>query len=338
MTAFITRRGARRGCPALTTERVSAKFPAVPQIRELHITNFRCLRDVHLTFEPLTILVGPNAAGKTALLDALELRPKVKPENVWRREPGLTVQRSGRLDNGQEFRADLGPTVISPLLHDPWRSLRLQLVPAKLRAANQVADETDLARDGGNLTNVFASLSRTVQGELAARFCDLVPLYADLDVRPLHGGTHRLVFQDRWIDTWYEPHQVSDGTMVLLAFLTLAHLRNAPDILAIEEPEYALHPYLVGEVVALLRKLAHGELGKPVQVILATHSAELLNFAQPTEVRFLSRSLEDGSTRVRTAPLETDEWRAAFAEYEESMGELWLSGSLGGVPGTTTAQ
>jgi predicted ATPase len=148
-----------------------------------------------------------------------------------------------------------------------------------------------------------------------------------------------MVFQDRWTPSiWYEPSEVSDGSMIVLAFLTLAHMQKPPHVLAIEEPEYALHPYLVSEVIGMLRKLATGELGAPVQVLLATHSAELLNFAEPKEVRFLSRSLEDGSTQIRSAPTETEEWKTAFAEYEESLGELWLSGGLGGVPDTSVTQ
>ena len=221
-----------------------------------------------------------------------------------------------------------------------WSYLRLQLLPSQLRSENQVAEQKRLARTGNNLANVFASLPRVHQSQIAAQLCQLVPLYIDVDVRPRQHGHHRLVFQDKWNKSvWYEPTQVSDGTMMLLAFLTLAHMQEPPDILAIEELEYALHPHLLAEVVGMLRKLTTGEVGtKPVQVLLATHSAELLNFVRPEEVRFLSRSLEDGSTSVRKAPLDTEEWRAAYAEYEEALGELWLSGSLGGVPDTAAVQ
>jgi predicted ATPase len=159
-------------------------------------------------------------------------------------------------------------------------------------------------------------------------------------VRPVEQGKVRIVFQDRWEPAiWYEPSQVSQGTLVLLAFLVLAHSDQAPDIIGIEDPEHALHPYLVRQVIGMLRDLAHGRLGpKAVQVVLATHSAQLLNFLEPKEVRFLSRSLEDGSTVVREAPADSDNWKAAYEEYDESLGEMWLSGSLGGVPGTPPTQ
>jgi predicted ATP-dependent endonuclease of OLD family len=42
-------------------------------IKTIHIRNFRCLKDVVLNCDPLTILVGPNGSGKSALLKALQL-------------------------------------------------------------------------------------------------------------------------------------------------------------------------------------------------------------------------------------------------------------------------
>jgi predicted ATP-binding protein involved in virulence len=42
------------------------------QIKSLHIKNFRCFNDLHIDFDDrLTVLVGENGAGKTAVLDAL---------------------------------------------------------------------------------------------------------------------------------------------------------------------------------------------------------------------------------------------------------------------------
>jgi predicted ATPase len=130
---------------------------------------------------------------------------------------------------------------------------------------------------------------------------------------------------------------VSDGTIITLALLCLPQLERPVDILCIEEPEHGLHPYLLAEAIAMLRKLSRGELGaKAVQVVIATHSAQLLDLAEPEEVRFVTRSLEDGATQVQRAPTDTDGWKAAYEEYQQSLGDMWLSGGLGGVPGAAT--
>jgi len=42
-------------------------------LEEVHIKNFLSLRDIVLPLKPLTVLVGPNASGKTSILKALNL-------------------------------------------------------------------------------------------------------------------------------------------------------------------------------------------------------------------------------------------------------------------------
>ena len=160
-------------------------------------------------------------------------------------------------------------------------------------------------------------------------------MFSDVDLQPTSNGRHRLRFQDRWApDLWFTPERVSDGTMLLLAFIVLQYQNPAPDLVTIEEPERALHPYLLDELIQMLRKMSTGEIGKkPVQVVLATHSAELLDYVRPEEVRFLTRSQEDGSVQVNQATTDTPNWRRVYETYNQSLGGIWLSGGMGGVPG-----
>ena len=44
-----------------------------PFLEKVHIKNYRSLRDVELPLKPLTVLVGPNASGKSNVLNALIL-------------------------------------------------------------------------------------------------------------------------------------------------------------------------------------------------------------------------------------------------------------------------
>lgn len=118
----------------------------------------------------------------------------------------------------------------------------------------------------------------------------------------------------------------------MLAFLTLKYQSQRPDIITIEEPERGLHPYLLGELVKFLRELTEGPNG--IQVVLATHSAELLEHLKPEEVRFLSRSPDDGNVVVRTIDTSEPDWPRYFREYSDSLGSAWLSGGLGGTPQT----
>src|SRR5437870_2822982 len=42
-------------------------------ISRVSIRNFKCLRDVHVNLERFTVFVGPNASGKSSILQALDL-------------------------------------------------------------------------------------------------------------------------------------------------------------------------------------------------------------------------------------------------------------------------
>ena len=294
--------------------------------------NFRCLRDVDVALSPLTVFVGPNGSGKSTLLDTFRASQMLNTTNQWRHQAGeLSVEFFegavqmiwAMYDSVQEQR------------RAQWTldALHLRLDPHQLRSQNMSAAALTLSASGGNLTNVFDTLHRQTQIVVGKELSRIVPIIEDVEARPTHGGKRQLRFQDRWHkDLWYAPEEVSDGTMLALAFLVLQHMEHAPDLLCIEEPERGLHPYLLEQLVDMLRSLAHGDLrGKPIQVVLATHSAQLLDFCRPEEVRFVSRSTKDGSTVVRAADTGNDDWREAYAEYQEELGAMWLSGALGAV-------
>ncbi|HLK99630.1 MAG TPA: AAA family ATPase [Myxococcaceae bacterium] len=300
-------------------------------IQSVHFKNFRCLRDVKLNLAPLTVLVGPNSSGKTTVLEGLKPRRRFHTADFWKQKSTDDHFIEWRYRTNQPagvygFKHDV------PATHS-IQSLALDL--SALRSENVLAAAQQLSATGDNLTNVFATLTRQEQGTVAKELCRLVPMFSDVDLQPTTNGQHQLRFQDRWnSDLWFAPSQVSDGTMLVLAFIVLQYQNPPTDILTIEEPERALHPYLLEELIGLLRKMTTGEIGrKPVQVVLATHSAEMLEYVRPEEVRFLTRSPEDGSVQVNEAPTDSTNWQQVYKEYRESLGSIWLSGSMGGVPG-----
>ena len=158
-----------------------------------------------------------------------------------------------------------------------------------------------------------------ISRELAKR----VPSLSEVDVaRDLEDRSFRLRFRDRWSpDVWFGPDYVSDGVLWLLAFLVLPYQRPLPELLTLDEPERALHPGLVREVLELLRAMTRGEStgGQPVQVVLATHSPDLLEHVRPEEVRLLSRDPADGSARVQPVPATALHWRRECRELLDSL-------------------
>lgn len=302
-------------------------------IETLHIENFRCLRDVKMALGPFTVFVGANASGKSSAIASLQFA--YNGTDHWNRiytEPiRVTIEANGTTKAVRTYQSG-GATGLGGW----WPSVQvLRLDPRNIQQSCQVQESRRIDPIGSGLPNLFATLTRKEQDQVAHQFGKLVPMFQDVAVRPQGSGNHRFVFQDRWkADLWYEPQEVSDGTLLILAYLLLPYQSPAPDLVAIEEPERGLHPFLLGELITTLRKLANGELGpKPVQIILATHSADLLEHVEPSEVRFFHRRQDTGETVVREAPTTNPGWPKLLREYDNSLGDLWLSGGLGGVPG-----
>ena len=84
----------------------------------------------------------------------------------------------------------------------------------------------------------------------------------------------------------------SDGTLRLVSYYTLLNQSELPPLIAIEEPERNLHPGALMDVANVLEQLA-----KRTQVIITTHSSQLLD-------SFSSKSLSDslGVLLLRNRP------------------------------------
>lgn len=89
--------------------------------------------------------------------------------------------------------------------------------------------------------------------------------------------------------------QVSDGMLLVLAYLTILYLPHPPRVLLIEEPENGIHPKRLQDVLQILRKLI-AEQGH-TQIILTTHSPYVVDQFQPDEVSLCHKG-EDGSVVV----------------------------------------
>ncbi|MBT9315696.1 AAA family ATPase [Leptothoe spongobia] len=294
-------------------------------LESVRIQNFRCLRDVTLELGPFTVFVGPNASGKSAIADALTLA-QVSATDRWRGTPNnpptWAVNGKGSFqDPKQAFAISADRRKYTFIL-------------SNLRQSQQANEVWTLDSIGSHLPNLFDTLSRADQESFVSDFIRLVPMYSDIKARA-SGGAKRLQFEDRWqSNLWYNPEQVSDGTMLIAAFVALGFQRNVPTLAVIEDPDHGLHPYLQRHIAEMLRKLSKGELGsKPIQIVCTTHSQSFLNCLEPEEVRFIRRSRETGETEVQKAPTDNPNWQKVYDQFQTSLGSMWLTGSLGGVPG-----
>ncbi len=286
---------------------------------DIRIQNFRCLRDVKFKLGAFTVIVGPNASGKTALADALTGldRPDGNDSHMRTTAPHFWHGK-GDSRNKSIFGG---------------RRVKYTFAPASLRSTVVSNSVWDLDPSGTLLANLFDTLSRDQQQRFVADFTKLVPVYQDVTARAVQ-GKHHLEFQDRWNDAvWYQPQQISDGSILAAAFVALGYQREVPDLAVFEDPDHGLHPYLQRHVVELFRKLSRGEIGpKPIQIVCTTHSKALLDILEPDEVLFISRDRKTGESVISPAPTDDPNWTKLYDKFQGSLGDIWMTGTMGGVP------
>jgi len=292
-------------------------------IERVSLENVGPFTKAEIRLEPgITVLVGPNGSGKSTLLQSLAGRVS---QRIGARRSAVTVDQRSNKGEVQRLRDDAAREALGAAV--------LQLDASSARRANAPKAASQLSRSGHNLTNVIASLGRRRQEDLARAFCALVPTFADIDVVPHDGAGHlTLRFQDRWNpDTWYSPGQVSDGTILTLAWLSLAYADTPRALVGIEEIENGIHPYLIRQLMGVLAKIA---LGPPtIQFVIATHSPLVLDCVPATAIRFFTREDTTGEVQITEAPTDRATWPDYLATFDDRVGEAWLSGGLGGVGG-----
>lgn len=120
-------------------------------------------------------------------------------------------------------------------------------------------------------------------------------------------------------------HVVSEGTLLILALLTIFHTSDAPRLVLIDDVEQALHPWAQRELVGHFRGL---QKERPnLQLILTTHSPYIVDELQPEEVWMLAED-KTGTSVAKRLSEHPDLPRAkgilTTGEFWSSEGEAWL--------------
>ena len=113
----------------------------------------------------------------------------------------------------------------------------------------------------------------------------------------------------------------SDGTMKMLAYLTVLYDPEPPRFIGIEEPENFLHPRLLPELAEECRAASENS-----QLLITSHSPFLLNAMRAEEVRVLYRDDRGFTQAVRAGDIQGI---PEFIKAGASLGHLWMEGHFG---------
>jgi energy-coupling factor transporter ATP-binding protein EcfA2 len=128
-----------------------------------------------------------------------------------------------------------------------------------------------------------------------------------------------LYFRLSTADQLVPASQISDGTLLVLAYLAVLYLPQPPRVLLVEEPENGVHPKRLRDVLGVLRELITEQ--SHTQVILTTHSPYVLDLFSPEEVTLCTMQ---GNGEVKTTRL-SDSPAVKRQLDVFTLGEIWTS-------------
>ena len=197
---------------------------------------------------------------------------------------------------------------------------------SKARPEQDAGYAEHLSREGENLSLVIQYLYQcynNVFNEIIQKIKHRVPGITNVDAKTTEEGRVLLKFQDGAFEDPFLARYVSDGTIKMLAYLTLLYDPNPHPLLCVEEPENQLYPRLLPELAEEFR--AYSERGG--QVFVSTHSPDFLNATKLEEVFWLVK--ENGYTTIQRAS--NDAQIKVYMDDGDQMGYLWKQGFFDGV-------
>jgi predicted ATPase len=191
------------------------------------------------------------------------------------------------------------------------------------RGVPESGPQERLSQVGDNLSNVIQFLSEQHPDRLAeilAVLANRIPKLERVEAEMLADGRLLLQIKDAPFERPILAKYASDGTLKMLAYLTVLYDPNPPPLIGIEEPENHLHPRLLPELAEECRGAAARG-----QVMVTTHSPHFVDSLRPNEVWVLYRD-DAGYTQARRASLM--ERIRAFTSAGGLLGQLWMEGQF----------
>ncbi|WP_293062586.1 AAA family ATPase [Okeania sp. SIO2B3] len=187
------------------------------------------------------------------------------------------------------------------------------------RSIPEAGAQERLSPTGDNLPNVIQYLKEQ-HPERLEKILDIlscrVPRLEKVAASIMQDGRLLLQIKDAPFATPILAKFASDGTLKMLAYLTVLHDPDPAQLIGIEEPENHLHPRLLPELAEECRAASAN-----TQLMVTTHSPFFVDGLKPQELWVLYRD-KNGYTQAKR----TDEMPGIkeFVEEGASLGDLWM--------------
>jgi len=200
-------------------------------------------------------------------------------------------------------------------------------VPEAARTLPMTGAQKHLNRTGDNLANYLQFIARqhpTRLKEILHRIARKIPGIVHIGVEVQKDGRLLLNFNEQgYIDPFYQ-HDMSDGSLKMLAYLLLLEDPDPAPLIGIEEPENGLYHQLLEPLAREMKDYAKRST-RGSQILITTHSPFFVDALTPDEVWILKKSHQGFTTLHRASEIPSVQ-----PLYREGipMGSLWYSNHL----------
>ncbi len=191
------------------------------------------------------------------------------------------------------------------------------------RTIPEAGSQERLSPTGDNLPNVIQYLKEQHPQRLAKilnTLSERVPRLEKVEASIMQDGRLLLQIKDAPFNEPILAKFASDGTLKMLAYLTVLYEPNPSQMIGIEEPENHIHPRLLPELAEECRA-ASGN----TQLMVTTHSPFFVDVLKPKELRLLYRD-EKGYTQAKCAA--EIPGVQEFINEGALLGQLWMENFL----------
>jgi predicted ATPase len=189
------------------------------------------------------------------------------------------------------------------------------------RGTRESGPQERLSATGDNLPNVIQYLKEQHEERLDNILTILssrVPRLEKVEAELMPDGYLLLQIKDAPFDRPILAKFASDGTLKMLAYLTLLYDPEPPQLIGIEEPENYLHPRLLSELAEECRSVTDR-----TQLMVTTHSPFFVNGLRADELWVLYRDIRGYTQAKKAVDLKGIK---DFMNHGALLGQLWMEG------------
>lgn len=186
-----------------------------------------------------------------------------------------------------------------------------------------ITGKKELEEDASNLALALKSIldDPEKKRKFSNLLRDILPFVLDFSVEKFMDVSLVLTLRERYARNIALPApSLSRGTITIFALIIALYFEDRPFII-IEEPVGHIHPFLVSRVISMMQ-----ESSERGQVMVTTHSTEVVKHARLKDILLISRDIDGFS--IVSRPADQKEVRT-FLENEIGLDELFVQNLLG---------